>query len=456
MRLSFIGLAIVKRADDEGERAQKWLENKGAALTSSSRKMTSNSMEPSVRCDPIADAVYSIRRLKRALSRGGVLPAKVRVGGRYSRLQGQPCLHDALDQVLLVSALDAEEGAHVVVDIETALAKIVPFREARGVWPWAEKWSEFLRLTRHYFHNLGLVEVTTPSLVYNPGMEPELEPFVTEWRSGGALRHRFFLPTSPELHLKQLLSQDYTDIFEIKSVFRNEELTDVHEPEFLMLEWYRGFADLEMIVKDLEGYIRFLAESGLGPMPAQTLPTFTVRGFWQEFLGHELTPQTTREELLELATRKGAKPGPDYSWNDAFHLIWVSVVEPRLPQTAFLLRDYPPSQAALAKLNSAGWADRVELYWRGFEIANGYHELTDPREQRARFERDQGLRHHYGRTPLDIDENFMSALERGIPPSAGIALGLDRLFMALMGIDKIKSTRPFGAAHQFSSSSART
>lgn len=136
-------------------------------------------------------------------------------------------------------------------------------------------------------------------------------------------------------------------------------------------------------------------------------------------------------------------PSKNLDWNDLYHLIWVSKIEPTLPQSPFLLCDYPTSQAALARINAHGWADRFEFYWQGYEIANAFHELNDPNEQRTRFERDQKKRIAYGRTPLEIDEQFMTALKHGLPPSGGIALGLDRLFMAFMGIKKISEARAF-------------
>lgn len=325
---------------------------------------------------------------------------------------------------------------------------------SKPLWSWrtADLWSKFLFGVREFFHQKGLIEVTTPSLVKNPGMEPELEPFATTWRRGSQAT-RCFLPTSPELHLKPLIAYGFTDIFEIKTVFRNEELTDLHQPEFSLLEWYRGFADLKLIEQDLAELIFYLQAHVFQNEVSSDLQSTggrlarqTVASFFKERLGFNLRPQTSREELLDLARRLELISGgsqESLDWNDLYHLIWISKIEPHLPQSAFLLCDYPPSQAALACLTADGWADRFEFYWRGVEIANAFHELTDPAEQRRRFERDQKKRLEYGRTPLEIDEDFMRALEYGLPPSGGIALGLDRLFMVMAGLPDLKSTRAF-------------
>lgn len=323
-----------------------------------------------------------------------------------------------------------------------------PFTERPGLAVMAERWSFFLQKVREYFTQMDFLEVQTPSLVQNPGMEPELEPFAVHWRQGSVTK-KLFLPTSPELHIKQLMVQGLSDVFEIKNVFRNEEMTDMHEPEFTMLEWYRGFANLEMIKADVRGLVQFLAQHFPTQIPVNhDIPEFKCAHFFQEILDFQLSPQTTKEELLTLAQKLGLSPDSAWDWNDLYHLIWVAKIEPKLPQGLFFLTAYPASQAALAKVSADGWAERTELYWDGVELANAFHELTDPHEQRSRFVRDQKKRLEYGRTPLTIDENFMTALEMGLPPSAGIALGLDRLFMKMTGAKRIQDTRAFGIQHQ--------
>lgn len=412
--------------------------------------------------------VWSISRLFFALDRGIELPSEIHVGGR---LQGR-CLVSAQGQVALPELIvGAQDGDLVVIEFLYAdsarsavdrldvrklkSTKIMVSSLKNGGFvslKFASLWAQFLLSTRQFFTERGLLEMTTPSLVKNPGMEPELEPFATEWRLGKK-KCKLYLLTSPELHLKQLLAQGFTDIFEIKTVFRNEELTPQHQPEFQMLEWYRGFSNLEMIVEDLEAYIAYLSKTVFTSTSERKcrLKKYSVAEIFFQFTEFQLRPTTSIEELYVLAERLKLLPAGQLqfsskvnsSWNDLFHLIWVAKIAEHLPQEPFLLVDYPPSQAALARLNSHGWADRFEFYWGGVEIANAFHELNDPDEQRRRFERDQKLRIEYGRTPLDIDENFMSALSYGLPPSAGIALGLDRLFMVMSGAKDLLSIHAF-------------
>lgn len=305
-----------------------------------------------------------------------------------------------------------------------------------------KKWEQFIDQVRQYFKSLGLAEVQTPSLVRNPGMEVELEPFAVELKVGSK-RRKLFLPTSPELHLKQMLAAGFTDIFEIKSVFRNGEITDLHEPEFQMLEWYRAYADLNLIREDLIGLIKSLTGQKI------EVRTASMAELFLQYLGFRLCPQTTRSELITLCRQHSVDYADDDDWNELFHRLMVEKVEPAIdPEVPLIVYDFPPSMAALARHTPQGFADRFELFWKGCEIANAFHELNDPVVQRQRFEAEIAERVQKGRTALEIDENFMRALESGLPPSGGIALGLDRLFMCLNGIQKIQQSRAFSVRHQ--------
>ena len=417
--------------------------------------------------------VFSLSRLWREIEKGRTLPPAICIGGRYYLESGHPLLADANGVIDLPSALDtATNGDLVEIELlsknliltgqEASLkrGRLTSIQSSRVVYKnqskeltvveglFFRRWAQFIEGVRHWFTDQGLVEVRTPTLVTNPGMEPELEPFATHFRQGSK-EQKLFLATSPELHLKQLLVRGLTDIFELKTVFRNEELTRYHEPEFLMLEWYRAFADLTNIESDLRELLAYLGHTLDRKIPK--IERYTVAQLWAQQTGHVLTPQTTRDELLALAKNLHLAPNESFGFNDLFHLIWVSLVEPHLPRGPFFLVDYPPSQAALAVVGPEGWAQRFEFYWNGLEIANAFQELNNPDEQRSRFMRDQKQRVEYGRTPLGIDENFMSALIAGLPPSGGIALGLDRLYMALFELENISGTRAFGMAHNLKS-----
>lgn len=336
---------------------------------------------------------------------------------------------------------------HVAIAGDLNLKLLVrPLREGKSLqfeFDHAQKWHRFIRAIRDFFDSRGFLETLTPSLVTNPGMEPELEPLQTEFRHS-KIRQKLFLPTSPELHLKQILTAGFTEIFEIKSCFRNEEVTIHHQPEFQMLEWYRAYATISSIEEDLIELVSEVADC-----PGIAVKRSSIAQLFLKYFDFQLTPTTSRQELESLSNSNEIETAKDDSWNDIFHRLFVTKIEAGLgaegPQIVF---DFPPSQAALARLTPDGWADRFELYWNGLEIANAFHELNDPKEQLSRFKADQKRREERGKMPLEIDQNFMRALEAGLPPSAGIALGLDRLFMAIHGFSEIRQARFFTVDHQ--------
>ena len=312
----------------------------------------------------------------------------------------------------------------------------------------ARQFSLFVEDVRKWFLEQGFFPAQTPSLVPCPGMEPPLVPFRVETDSSAPA----FLPTSPELHLKRLLCRGYGNLFEIKRVFRREMVTPHHQPEFLMLEWYRNFSNLEAIKQDLKGLIRFLDQKGWNQSVTDTCTwvELTVSELFQEHLNFSLRPETTHEELLQLAREQDVGfHSVDDSWDDTFFKIFLSRLESQLAGRGLAtLQDYPPTQAALARLNEAGWAERMEFYISGVEVGNAFDELNDPDLQRERFQRDQQERRDRGLVDLPVDEEFMSDLEKGLPPTAGIAVGLERLFMGLMGIKEISVLTEFPKVNQ--------
>lgn len=306
-----------------------------------------------------------------------------------------------------------------------------------------KKWQDFLVAVAHFFVERGLTPVMTPSLVECPGMEPNLNPFKTEFQHGGFSKS-LFLPTSPEIHLKKLLAKGYTDFFEIKTCYRNQEVSPIHEAEFMMLEWYRAFSNLNLIREDLEQLLEYLNESGFILNGNYNIESHSVAELFKKYLEFELHPETSIIELQELAQRFNLHFKLDYSWDDLFHLLFISLIEPKLSsENPSFIHSYPPSQAALARINNEGWAERFELYWRGVEIANAFDELTDPDEQLKRFEKDQESRQKGGGLELPIDQEFIVALKQGVPPTGGIALGLDRLFLAGQQLQALNEFRWF-------------
>lgn len=322
----------------------------------------------------------------------------------------------------------------------------------------AKQWQHFLRRVRDHLGSRGFVEVSTPSLVLNPGYEPTLEPFAVELRRGRT-RRTLFLPTSPELSLKKLLAQGWSEIFEIRSCFRNDEFTDHHQPEFTMLEWYRGYCGLSELAEDLRALIQGLASeknanvcaAEQASSPKLIFREMTVAEVFKQVLGFRLTPVTKAEELARELSRREAAKGvalptlENESWNDLYHRLWVEWIDPWLAQQpeALLISGFPPAQAALARVGADGWAERLELYWKGFEIANGFHELNHPGQQRERAAFDLRERSRLGRTEIPNDEEFLGALDCGMAPGVGIAVGLERLFMALHNVRDIRHLKTF-------------
>jgi lysyl-tRNA synthetase class 2 len=287
-----------------------------------------------------------------------------------------------------------------------------------------------LAAVREYFAASGFVEVETPFAVPRPGVDRNVEAI----RGGPG-----WLVTSPELEMKRLIAGGVPRQFQLARVGRRDESGALHEPEFTLLEWYRAFSGPERVMRDTEGVIDAVARA-VSKKPILTSPD-----------GRRIAVRPPFERVsVRDAFKKSARvaDASDLAANDEnryFELL-VERVEPalaRLDRPVFLF-DYPLSEAALARpARSAGYAERFELYVAGVELSNGYGELTDPVEQRRRFviERERRRREH--RTVYPINERFLAALEEGVPPSSGNALGLDRLVLLATGARTIQEVLAF-------------
>lgn len=293
---------------------------------------------------------------------------------------------------------------------------------------------------RDFFMDRDFFETRTPLLVLSPGMEIHIRPFRLET---GA-----YLPTSPEFAMKRLLVGGLERIFQICPSYRYEPLSTTHHPEFTMLEWYRAYDHIEAIQKDTEDLVETLAMNIHGK-PEFTYqgkcisvktpwPRLRVRDLFSAF-GVDLVRANTPVLLGAECTRLGIQFSETDTWDDLYFRIWLNLIEPKLPENqAVFVERYPRSQAALAVLDTDSdgsvWSKRFEFYIGGLEIGNAFEELTDASEQRMRFIRDMETRTHlYGESfpKSPIDEEFLEALEEGLPPSGGIAVGVDRLVMLL-------------------------
>lgn len=305
-----------------------------------------------------------------------------------------------------------------------------------------ETWLRFLNVVKSFFSQNKFLEVQTPYLVSCPGTEPSLDPFELNLQYGAKIK-KCFLPTSPELHLKKSMSKGLSKVFEIKTCFRNGEFGPNHKPEFFMLEWYRDYSDLQQIKVDLQDLILFIQKQmpELKKFPL-TYSSYSLRELFQKELDFSLCPNTTALEFAGLLEREKINVTPGLSADDMFCIIFNQKIENQFnPDVGTFVENYPGFQSAYARLSEDGWAQRFEFYWQGLEIANAFQEVNNPKEQSKRFLRDSEKKAMLGKKEVPGDAEFLQALEAGFPPTAGIALGLERLFMACMQINEIQKIK---------------
>ncbi len=320
-----------------------------------------------------------------------------------------------------------------------------------------ERRGQMLGAVREFFAARDFVEVDTPALQPSPGLEPHLKAFATRLHDprNGRTSPRY-LHTSPEFAMKKLLVAGMPRIWQLGHVFRDGERSAAHHPEFSMLEWYRAGASWRELIPDCMGLLRACQDAagaaalswrGQTADPWQPWHEISVAEAFREHCGIDLLatasdPLRPDADRLALAARRvGIEPHPGDDWEALYFRIFLERIEPRLGLGApTILYDYPLSMAALARRNPDDpcVAERFELFVCGLELANGFGELTDADEQRARFLAEQARKQAlYGET-YPIDEDFLAALEYGMPPAAGIALGFDRLAMLATGAADIE------------------
>ena len=290
------------------------------------------------------------------------------------------------------------------------------------------------RIIREFFADRGVAEVETPILSRSGNTDPAIDSFVTLDANG----ERHWLRTSPEFFHKRLLSAGSGDIFEIAKVFRRGEVSTRHRPEFSMLEFYRLGLDEFGLIDDLTALLAAIF-SGFGKRAPSCVQLSYCAWFERDagFNPLNCAIDSLRAQVAELGVITPV--GTQFSRDDCLDLIRTHWLEALLPtdQLTFIF-DFPASQAALAQLNSDGQtARRFELFCGGFELANGYFELTDAAEQAGRFNRDCEMRAERGMPMVAVDQDLLIALTSGLPSCAGVAVGLDRLLMLLTGAKNI-------------------
>jgi elongation factor P--(R)-beta-lysine ligase len=317
--------------------------------------------------------------------------------------------------------------------------------------------GRILGALREFFAAAGYLEVETPALQVSPGLEPHLKAFATvlhDPRDGG--RRPFYLHTSPEFAMKKLLAGGLPRIWQLAHVFRDGERSATHHPEFAMLEWYRAGATYRDLMDECETLLcRVQKAAGIPAFRRQGHSAdaeapwhrLTVSEAFSQYAGIDLLatiPDPAQPDAALLgaaASRIGIAPHPGDDWETLFFRIFLQRVEPHLGIGApTILYDYPLAMAALSrrKPDDPRLAERFELYVCGLELANAFGELIDAAEQRARFAADRLRKQALYGEVYPVDEDFLAALEHGLPPCAGIALGFDRLVMLATGAQRIE------------------
>ncbi len=290
---------------------------------------------------------------------------------------------------------------------------------------------------RRFFQQRHVSEVETPILSSYGSTDVHIDSFVTHWQG-----RKMYLYTSPEFYMKRLLAADFGDCFQIGKVFRHEDNSRRHLPEFSLLEWYRlGFSTSQLIAEVFE-LIKTLHQ------PWEKLP-MQVISYADAFANIGVNPhQDSLQELRRKTTEiVGYCPNLDDNRDEWLDFLTVTQIEPTLGQNVLtFLTHYPASMAALAKKTrdaDGNWvAERFELYYQGIELANGFYELTDADEQQARFEADNDRRQQLGKPVIRYDQGLIDALRQGLPACSGVALGLDRLLMLMLDKRDINDVAP--------------
>ncbi|GAC1348109.1 MAG: EF-P lysine aminoacylase EpmA [Acetobacteraceae bacterium] len=309
-----------------------------------------------------------------------------------------------------------------------SLAARMPFLRRRAL---------LTQATRAFFTARGYTEVETAYAVPTPGEEVHLRPWRTRQHAPDGTPRDLFLHTSPEFAMKRLLVAGAGPIFQLARVWRDGEAGRHHLGEFTMLEWYRPGLDFAGLIAETEAFLRAVLPPKFW---ADGIEHLTLAEAFHRHLGLDLL--ATADDPHALATAANTKLRPNETWEDLFFRLLLEHIDPHLGRPRpTILTHFPAQQAALARRDPADprVALRFELFIDGIELANAFEELTDPQEQTARFQADRTRRTQiYGPTPMwPLDTDLLAALHHGMPQSAGIALGFDRLTMLAAGATRI-------------------
>lgn len=305
---------------------------------------------------------------------------------------------------------------------------------------------------RSWLGEEGFIEVDPAGLQVSPGNEAHLHAFATSAIGNDGASRQMYLHTSPEFAMKRLLAAGETRIHAFSHVWRNRERGPLHEPEFTMLEWYRVGEDYSRLMEDIAAWVRIARPDGVLRFrdrvcdPALPYERVSVADAFARFAGIDLLATMDGAGATDMAAlavqmdREGIRYMAGESWSDLFSRVLSERVEPHLGMGRLTILDhYPAAEAALARRvpGDARLAERFEVYACGVELANGFGELTDPVEQRARFEEEMEIKERVYGERYPVDEDFLAALAL-MPAAAGCALGFDRLVMLALGAPGIR------------------
>ena len=303
--------------------------------------------------------------------------------------------------------------------------------------------ADLLRTIREFFWDAGVLEVETPLACRAAGNDPALEPLKTRYHGPGHPGGLgLYLQTSPEFAMKRLLAAGSGAVYQLGKAFRNGEAGRRHNPEFTLLEWYRPGFDQHRLMDEVAALVRVCLAQ-----PTLAEERFGYRALFQRYAG--IDPHAASLKQLAACARaqiSGLDTLHTADRDEWLNLLMVHLIEPALKADRLtFVYDFPAGQASLARLNrhDSRTAARFELYCGGLELANGFEELVDAAEQRARLLADNAKRRALARVELPLDEQFLAALEHGLPDAAGVALGVDRLLMLRLGVDDIDQVLAF-------------
>jgi lysyl-tRNA synthetase class 2 len=305
---------------------------------------------------------------------------------------------------------------------------------------------ELIQIIRNYFGEQGFLDVLTPPAVENPGMEVHIHPFQLHSAQKKTLMP-LYLHTSPEFCMKELLASNegFDKIFTLSYCFRDEPQSPIHRPQFLMLEWYRKNERYEQIMQDVEGLIQYVLHHGiLKKFPLRFSNPIMVKKTMQEIFLEELNIDILNfldvSSIKNLLKKIPSVPVPEVEmeWDDYFFLLYLNCIEPKLKKHPLLMiTEFPAPLSALSTLKASDprACERFEVYINGIELCNCFNELTDEKELRSRFEMQNELKQKLYGYQLPKPKTFYQTMNKGFPPSAGIALGVERLLHSLFNIE---------------------